>query len=263
MASIKINGLNIAYDDVGKGNSVVLVHGYPFNRSLWQPQVESLHSSFRITTIDLPGFGESDASESPLSINEMAKYVSSVMDHLQIEQAIVGGLSMGGYVVLAFYRSFAERVRALVLGDTRAEADSSEARETREQQAIKILAEGMETTASTMLPKLLTADTLENRPQIVDHVRKMILGAKPKGAAAALRAMASRDDQTSLLSKVKVPTLILVGVGDTLTPVKYSEVMHEAISLSRLIKIENAAHVSNLEQAEVWNAELRNFLSAI
>lgn len=260
MPSAQFNGLNIAYEDVGTGKTVLLVHGYPFNRSLWEPQVESLRPSHRVVTIDLPGFGESDVSDSPLTMNDMAAYVASLMDHLQIKQATLGGLSMGGYVVFAFYKSFTNRVEALILGDTRAEADSAEAKLIRADQAKQILAEGMEKTASAMLPKLLCADTEKARPIVFDHVRRMILQTEPKGAATALKAMAMREDQTSILPKIDVPTLILVGTEDTITPVQHSEVMHSAIPSSRLMKIDKAAHVSNLEQAETWNRELRSFL---
>ena len=262
MPSTQIDGLNIGYDDVGTGKPLVLVHGYPFNRSLWDPQVEALRGSYRVVTLDLPGFGESDVSSEPLSIRDMAIYVASLLDQLQIERATLGGLSMGGYVVLAFYKEFADRVAGLILGDTRAEADSVEAKLTREQQARQILAEGMNATASAMLPKLLSGQTVRDRPDIVEHVRQMILRTKPEGAATALNAMASRDDQTNLLFKINVPTLILIGSEDTITPLANSEKVNERISSSRLVKIDKAAHVSNLEQTEVWNKELLNFMAS-
>ena len=126
-------------------------------------------------------------------------------------QAVIGGLSMGGYVALAFYKQFPSRVRALVLADTRAQADTEEAKQTRAQQAEKALAEGMAGIADAMLPKLLTPETVSKHPEIVKRVRDMMLKTKPQGAAAALRGMAERDDQTELLPKISVPTLILVG----------------------------------------------------
>jgi len=260
MASAHINNLNIAYTDTGIGRPVVLIHGYPFNRSLWTEQVEALSSTCRVIAPDLRGFGESDAAATA-TMNEMAQDVAQLMDHLEIAQATMGGLSMGGYVALAFYKQFPSRVRALVLADTRAQADSEEAKQTRAQQAKKALDEGMAGIADSMLPKLLTPETVSKHPEIVKRVRDMMLKTKPEGAAAALRGMAERDDQTDLLPKISVPSLILVGAEDAITPVADSEKMHQAIAGSRLVVLENAGHVSNLERAEQFNNALLEFLN--
>ena len=260
MASGHINNLNIAYTDAGIGRPVVLIHGYPFNRSLWNEQVEALSSTCRVIAPDLRGFGESDAAATA-TMNEMAHDVAQLMDHLEITQAAIGGLSMGGYVALAFYKQFPSRVRALVLVDTRAQADNEEAKQTREQQARKALDAGMAGIADSMLPKLLTPETVSKHPEIVKRVRDMMLKTKPEGAAAALRGMAERDDQTSLLSKITVPTLIVVGAEDAITPVADSEKMNQAIAGSRLVVLENAGHVSNLERTEKFNEALLDFLN--
>jgi len=187
--------------------------------------------------------------------------VAQLMGHLEITQAAIGGLSMGGYVALAFYKQFPSRVRALVLADTRAQADSEEAKQTRAQQAKKALDEGMAGIADSMLPKLLTPETVSKHPEIVKRVRDMMLKTKPEGAAAALRGMAERDDQAELLSKISVASLILVGAEDAITPVADSEKMHQAIAGSRLVVLENAGHVSNLERTEQFNNALLEFLN--
>jgi len=262
MASGHINNLNIAYTDAGIGRPVVLIHGYPFNRSLWNEQVEALSSTCRVIAPDLRGFGESDAAATA-TMNEMAHDVAQLMDHLEITQAAIGGLSMGGYVALAFYKQFPSRVRALVLADTRAQADNEEAKQNREQQARKALDEGMAGIADSMLPKLLTPETVSKHPEIVKRVRDMMLKTKPEGAAAALRGMAERDDQTDLLAKVAVPSLILVGAEDAITPVADSEKMHQAIAGSRLVVIENAGHVSNLERTEQFNEAMLGFMKEL
>ena len=194
-------------------------------------------------------------------MNRMAQDVALLLDHLEIPRVTIGALSMGGYVAFAFYKQFASRVRALILADTRATSDSEEARQTRAQQAEKAVAEGMAGIADAMLPKLLTPETVSKRPEIVKRVRDMMLKTKPEGAAAALRGMAERDDQTSLLSKITVPTLILVGAEDAITPVADSEKMNQLITGSRLLVLENAGHVSNLERTEEFNEALLNFLS--
>jgi 3-oxoadipate enol-lactonase len=241
----------------------VLLHGYPFNRSLWNEQVSALGNSYRVITPDLRGLGESDASQGPATMNGIAQDVAALLDHLEISRAVVGGLSMGGYVALAFYKQFPSRVRSLILADTRAPADTEEGKQTRHQQAEKALAEGMAGIADSMLPKLLTPETVSKRPDLVKRVRDMMLKTKPEGAAGALLGMAEREDQTALLSQISCPTLILVGREDPITPVADSEKMHREIAGSRLVVIENAAHVSNLERTDQFNEELMRFLHVI
>ena len=260
MAQVQIDNIKMAYTDTGAGRPVVLIHGYPFNRSLWNEQIAALSGSFRVIAPDLRGFGESEASDEPATMNRMAQDIALLLDHLEIPRATLGSLSMGGYVTFAFYKQFASRVRALILADTRAQADTEEAKQTRAQQAEKALAEGMNGIADAMLPKLLTPETVSKRPEIVKRVRDMMLKTKPEGAAGALRGMAEREDQTSLLSKITVPALILVGAEDAITPVADSEKMHQAIKGSRLVVLENAGHVSNIERTEKFNEALLDFL---
>lgn len=263
MTLARINDIQMAYTDSGIGRPVVLIHGYPFNRSLWNEQLAVLSTSYRVIAPDLRGFGESDASDGPATMNRMAQDVALLMEHLGITRATIGGLSMGGYVALAFYKQFPSRVRALVLADTRAQADTEEAKQTRAQHAEKALTEGMAGIADLMLPKLLRPETVSKRPEVVKSLRDMMLKTKPEGAAAALRGMAERDDQTDLLSQISVPALILVGAEDAITPVADSEKMHDAIAGSRLVVIENAGHVSNLERTEQFNHALQDFLKEL
>ena len=260
MSFIQVDDIQLAYTDAGLGLPVVLLHGYPFNRTLWNEQVAALSNSYRVITPDLRGHGESGASPGAATMNRMAQDVAALLDHLEISRAVIGGLSMGGYVALAFYKQFPSRVRALILADTRAQADTEEGKQTRHQQAEKALAEGMAGIADAMLPKLLTPDTVSKRPELVKRVRDMMLKTKPEGAAGALLGMAERDDQTPLLSQISCPALILVGKEDPITPVRDSEQMHRDIAGSRLVVMENAAHVSNLERTEQFNDELMRFL---
>ena len=256
-----INNYQMSYTDTGNGRPLVLIHGYPFNSSLWADQIPELSNGYRVIAPDLRGFGESDASQEPSTMNSLAADVAQLMDHLEIPRATIGGLSMGGYVALAFYKQFAARVRALVLADTRAHADTEEGKQTRAQQAEKALSEGMGGIADAMLPKLLTPETVSKHPEIVKRVRDMMLKTKPEGAAAALRGMAERDDQTELLPRISVPTLILVGAEDAITPVADSEKMHQAIAGSSLVVLDHAGHVSNIERAKQFNDALLHFLS--
>lgn len=263
MTLLRLDDIQLAYTDTGLGRPVVLLHGYPFNRSLWNEQVAELSNSYRVIVPDLRGMGESESSSNPATMNQMAQDVARLLDHLEIPRATVGGLSMGGYVTLTFYQQFPSRVRALVLADTRAQGDSEDNKQTRAQQAEKALAEGMAGIADAMLPKLLTPDTVSKRPEIVKRVRDMMLKTKPQGAAAALHGMAQREDQTPMLPGISVPTLILVGAEDAITPVADSEQLNQGIPGSRLVVLENAGHVSNLEQTAQFNGALLDFLRAL
>ena len=262
MSYASVNNFNLAFDDNGSGLPVILLHGYPFNRTLWDSQVAALRDNFRVITPDLRGFGETETSEDA-TMGRMAQDIAQLMDTLHVPSAILGGLSMGGYVVLSFYKQFPDRVQALVLADTRPQADTEEGKQTRIKQREQILREGMAATADSMLPKLLTPKTVSKRPEVVKRIRDMILGTKPVGAAAALMGMASRENQTELMPKIAVPTLIVVGREDPITPVQDSEFMHERISGSELVILENASHVSNQEQPELFNASLISFLGKL
>jgi pimeloyl-ACP methyl ester carboxylesterase len=182
---------------------------------------------------------------------------------LNVERVLLGGLSMGGYVAFEFYRRFPRRVRALVLADTRPQADTDEARRTREETAQKVLREGMAPIADSMLPKLLSENTRESEPDVVERVRAMMLGIEPAGAAAALRAMAVRRDQTDLLPSIDVHTLIVVGSEDPITPPSDAETMSEKIEGARLVRIEGAAHLSNVERPEEFNRALTEFVGGL
>ena len=259
MTSIHVDNVDIAYTEYGAGPAVVLLHGYPFNQTLWSGQVEALKNSYRVITPDLRGHGESTIG--PASMNRMAADVASLLDALGIERVVIGGLSMGGYVTLAFYRLFPQRVHSLILADTRAQADTEENKRIRAQQVETLLSHGMKPIVDAMLPKLLHPETVSKRPNIVKQLRDMMLQTKPEGAAAALQAMAAREDQTELLSHIRVPTLILVGKDDPITPLQDSEKMHQLIEGSRLVVIENASHVSNLERPAEFNSALMTFLN--
>ncbi|MEP6636904.1 MAG: alpha/beta fold hydrolase [Acidobacteriota bacterium] len=255
-----VRGVEIVYDDVGSGPSVVLLHGYPFNRSMWSEQVEELKQHHRVIVPDLRGHGGSAVTPAPATMQNMAADVASLLETLNVSRATIAGLSMGGYVALAYYRLFPLRVRSLVLADTRSQADSEEAKQNREQQAEKALREGMEGIADALLPRLLAPETVTRHPEIVKRVRQMMADTDPEGAAAALQGMAQRQDQTAFLSRIIAPTLILVGKEDAVTPVADAELMHREVGGSRLQVIEGAGHISNLEQPEEFNAALVKFL---
>jgi 3-oxoadipate enol-lactonase len=258
----RVRGIEFAYEEYGQGAALVLLHGFPFNRSMWREQIEALSSKHRVITPDLRGHGETEVTASA-TMEEMADDVAALLDTLEVKRAVVGGLSMGGYVALAFARKYPERLQALILADTRSQADTEEARANREKMAERALKEGMATIAEMQLPKLLAPETRARKPETVKRVREMIAATRPEGAVAALCGMKSRQDQTDLLSQIKVPTLIIVGREDELTPPHDAEVMHKAIKNSRLVNIPNAGHVSNIENALQFNHALQEFLGAL
>jgi 3-oxoadipate enol-lactonase len=264
MKTARVRGIEMAYDVEGSGPTVVLLHGFPFNRTMWSGQVEALSDRYRVVTPDLRGFGETKAvGDEPATMSEMAEDVAALLDGLEIDRFTLGGLSMGGYVALAFYRRFPLRVRNLILADTRPQADTDEARENRERMARQALAEGMGGIVDAMLPKLLAPETLAENKGVAERLREMMSSTDPSGAAAALRGMAERPDQTSLLPRILAPTLILVGSEDQLATPKDAELMRREIRGSRLEVIEGAGHVSNLERPDEFNGALRAYLDAL
>jgi pimeloyl-ACP methyl ester carboxylesterase len=260
MSTARVNEIEMAYDDVGSGQAVVLLHGYPFNRTMWREQVEALRPGYRVITPDLRGHGETSGTDAPATMDEMAEDIAALLDELEIKRAVLGGLSMGGYVAFAFYRRFGTRVRALVLADTRPQSDTDEARRNREQQAEKILTEGMESIADDFLKKVLTPATISQKPETTNRVREMILKTNPQGAAAALRGMAARRDQTDLLPEIIAPVLIIVGSEDQITPSRDAEMMHRRFAAhalksskaQRIFQTWNSPHSSRARSKIFW-----------
>jgi len=256
-----INGIQLAYTDEGQGTPLVFLHAFPLSQVMWRPQMHALVNSYRIITVDLRGHGESDAQLWNFTINDYADDIISLLDHLNIAQAVFIGLSMGGYLLFSLYKNFPDRVKALVLADTRAQADSQEGKDGRQAMAQLAHKEGASAIADVMLPKLLAPFTIHQCPEIVDQVRAMILQTPTEGIIVDLMAMAARPDSTDLLSKITCPTLVIVGENDVATPVAESHYIAERIADSTLVTIPEAGHLSNFEQPAAFNEALRNFLT--
>ena len=263
MSVVRLNDINIGYSEMGQGSSIVLLHGFPLNRSMWQDQTRELSATHRVIMPDLRGHGETAAPSDQATMEEMAEDVAALLDYLKIEQTVLGGLSMGGYVAFAFYRLFPNRVRALLLADTRPQADTEQARRNREEMRKRALQQGIDAIAEAMLPKLLAPATLAQETEVVARVREMIKGMKPEGAAAALRGMAARRDQSDLLPEIISPTLIIVGSEDAVTTPSDAELMHRLIRNSQLEVIEGAGHLSNVERPAEFNQALIKFLTQL
>lgn len=257
-----INGVDIAYDDIGTGQPVLFIHAFPLNRTMWAPQVSALVERCRCVAADLRGFGES-AMEGESTIAQYADDLAALLDHLRIEQAVVVGCSMGGYTALAMWRQHRDRVRALVLADTRAGADSDETRERRRQLIAVANEEGSLGVANVQIPSLVGKTTREKQPDTYDAVHRMMAQAKPAAIVGAIEAMMGRADSTPMLPTISVPTLIVVGEEDVPTPVKESRAMHRSIAGSHLEVIAQAGHLANVEKPAAFNHVLTEFIGTL
>ena len=258
-----IHGVAVGYTDEGNGTPLVFIHAFPLSKAMWQPQVDALKDTYRVVTIDLGGHGESDIVLWHDSLDDFAKQVIHLLDHLGIAQAVFVGLSMGGYTLFSIYRNYSHRVKAMVLADTRAQADSEEGKAGRTSMAEVAFKDGASAIADIMLPKLLAPSTLEHRPELVEQVRQMILDTSTAGIVVDLVAMAARPDSTDLLSTITCPTLVIVGEDDQATPVTQSKFIADRISGATLVTIAGAGHLSNLEQPDGFSHALESFLKNI
>ncbi len=259
----QVNGIALAYSDKGTGLPLVFLHAFPLNLMMWAAQEAALSSQFRTITIDLRGHGESDAPLWHYTLDQTADDVHALLDHLSIQQAMLVGLSMGGYILFAFYRKYRERVKGLVLADTKAQADTPEGKEGRFQMAQTAYKKGPSAIADIMIPKLLSPATIQNKPEIVQNVRTMIEGNQISGLAGDLMAMAERPDSVPLLKQIACPTQIIVGGLDQATPPSDAKLMAEQIPGARLAIIPHAAHLANLEQPAVFNQIVAAFASEL
>jgi 3-oxoadipate enol-lactonase len=252
----------LAHIDVGRGLPVVLLHAFPLNRSMWEAQVAALLGECRCIVPDLRGFGDSPTG-GPYTMDRYADDVAALLDALQIEQAVIGGLSMGGYVALALWRRHRKLVRAMILADTRATADTAEAAAKRVELIALARSDGVGAVVDKQLPGLIGKSTREKHPDLIDRVRSEMVRTTVDGIAGALDAMRTRPDSTPLLAGIDVPTLVLVGEEDAITPVKDARAMHTAIRNSRLEIIPEAGHLSNIERPAAFNTALSDFVGSL
>jgi 3-oxoadipate enol-lactonase len=258
-------GLSLDYRVAGDAGKppVVFVHGFPFSQEMWSPQVQTLQSAFRVITYDHRGHGRSDAGDGQYLLEFLVDDLIALLDHLKIEKAILCGLSMGGYVALRAVERNPERVRALVLCDTRSEADTNEAKLKRAAGIRTIKEKGVPAFAEGFLKQVFAPKSFETQPQAVELIRKIILANPPLGICGTLLALASRTDTTAALPGITVPTLVLVGDQDPITPPAAAQSIQKAVPGAELHILPNAAHMSNLENTEAFNQHLLAFLKKI
>jgi pimeloyl-ACP methyl ester carboxylesterase len=242
--------------------TLVLIHGFPLNAHMWEEQLEPAEHGWRVIAPQLRGF-DSDGTRDPAaaSVDDYAGDVIDLMDGLHVHEAVIGGLSMGGYIAFAIFRHAPSYVRGLVLADTRSQADAPAAVQSRDEMRALALSEGAAAVADQMIPRLLGDTTKRERPDIVDRTRGLILVNSPQAIAGALVALKTRPDSTPLLESIRCPTLVVVGDEDTLTPPELSEGMQRAIAGAELVRIPRAGHMSNIEQPQEFNRALARFLA--
>src|SRR5918993_50014 len=265
MPEYRTSGGLMSYGERGEGpeDPVVLLHAFPLNRKMWTPQVEALSETRRVITPDYPGFGASPRPPAQPDVRYYGEQVGELLDRLKLDRGGLGGLSMGGYVVLACLRLSPERISALLLATPRPDPDPEEAKEARRETARRVAEEGVEVLPKLQMERLLAPDTLKNKKDVVDSVRAMILDSSPDGVVGALGAMRDRPDSTDLLGKIGVPTLVAGGEEDALSTPEVTGEMARKIPNSRHHTFSGAGHLSNLEASREFNAALLNFLAEV
>ncbi|MBN2579920.1 MAG: alpha/beta fold hydrolase [Pirellulales bacterium] len=264
MQTAVINDHPLAYCDAGEGIPLLLVHGFPLDHTIWDGQIDPLSRRRRVIAPDLRGFGQSGAADGTVTMEQFADDLAGLLDHLKIcEPVVLGGLSMGGYIALAFWRKYAARLRGLILCDTRSAADTPSGAADRETLAQRMLAEGAETTVELMLAKLFAPATFAHRPEIVEAMQRVMSRTNPRSLAAAVRGMARRPDSTPDLPQIACPTLLLVGEDDALTPPAEMRGMAQKIPRARLAVIPEAAHLAPLERPAEVNWVFEEFMGAL
>lgn len=258
-----VGGRRTRYLEAGSGWPVVLLHAFPLNADMWRPQLERVPDGWRYIAPDLHGFGPGAQPPSgPVTMEDLAADVAGVLDALKIDQATIGGLSMGGYVTLAMFRAAPERFTAVILADTRPQADSQDAREGRLEMLALVREHGPGAVVEQMLPKLLGDTTRRDRPKIELQVRRIAEANSTEAVAGAIEAIMGRRDCTDLLARMSRPTLVLVGDEDTLTPPADAEAMQFLLPRSRLVILPGAGHLSSMETPDAFTSALADFASS-
>ncbi len=265
MGRADVNDIVIGYDDVGGGEDiVVLVHGHPFNRSMWAPQVEALsRAGWRVIAPDLRGYGETTVVPGKTTLDVFANDVAALLVALGIGRIVIGGLSMGGQIVMEFARLYRARLRGVVLAATSPQAETEDGKHNRNAMADRLLREGMGPYANETLTKMIAPRNIAALPAVADRVLTMMLTTDPQGAAAALRGRAERPSYEPVLQSLDVPALIVVGDEDAYTTRADADLMQRLVKRSELVWMEGAGHMPNLEREVEFNAALQRFLESV
>jgi 3-oxoadipate enol-lactonase len=262
-----VNGVTLSYQERGRGGrNVVLLHGFPLDNSMWDAQLAALGDApgtpYRVIAPDLRGFGQS-RSDMPFTLESLADDIHALLSAVAALPTVLVGLSMGGYVALAYAKKYPADLRGLVLVDTKAEADTTEGKTGRQKMIELARKEGSKAVADQMMPKMLAKDAAEQRPQQAQALRRIMEACPPKTIEHALAAMRDRPDRSGELPSIKVPTLILVGESDAITPPNVAEAMARKIPGAQLVTVQGAGHMSPMEQPEQVNRAIKAFLEKL
>lgn len=260
----EVNNITISYNDVGEGSVPILfLHGFPFDKSMWKGQLDSLKSSNRVIACDIRGFGKSTDEKTALSIDLFCDDLISFMNKLNIDKAVVCGFSMGGYISLNAIKRFPERFEALILCDTQCIADTVEVKENRYKKIEQINLDGAAEFNEKFIKSVFHPDSLTNKIELVENLRSIVFANSKEIIIAGLTALAERSETCSSLKSITVKTFIICGREDVVTPLAQSQFMQEHIQESSLKIINNAGHVANLEQPDEFNKHLLDFINSL
>lgn len=261
----QLPGFQIGYDDHGDGQPVVFLHGFPHDRTLWTAQRVALAPQARCIVPDIRGFGHS-STHGPYSMDQYADDVVALLDYLGIERAVVCGLSMGGYIAMAMWRRHPDRVKALVFCDTRAGADTDDAKQRRDELAVMVKHGGTRVITDAQITGMVGATTRERRPEVMAALRAIMGRQSAAGVIGALQALRDRPDSRETLRSISVPSLVLVGEDDVLTPIKEARAIAEALPSAARVRLEiiaSAGHVPCLERPAATTHALSDFLATL
>lgn len=262
---IIVNDLTISYNDEGPDGApvIIFIHGFPFNKSMWNKQIETLKENYRVIAYDVRGHGNSDAGNEDFSIELFVKDLLNLMDALNIDKTILCGLSMGGYIALNAIENYPNRFEALILSDTNCIADTPEAKEKRLKTIESIKKDGVEKFADESIKNLFAPESFVTKEVEIASIREMIMNTSKQSLYKTLRAFYKRKETCSKLSEIKVPVLIMVGKEDKITPPAAAQLIHEKIKDSLLSIVEHAGHLSNVENPGEFNEQLKKFVPSV
>ncbi len=254
----------LEYETVGKGIPLLFIHGYPLSRQIWRPQIQGLADQAMVIAIDLRGHGDSFPFEGPYPMDMLADDCKGLLDELNIAQpAVICGLSMGGYITMALYRHYPQIFKGMILASTRPGPDTAEGKANRHVSIHNAVQHGSTTISDGMLQKIVSPQTLANNPELVKKLQSIMEKTSVNGIVGALQGMLERPDSSPTLAKVTCPVLIVHGEDDQIIPTHEAEQMHQLIPNSHLVIIPAAGHLANMEQPELFNRAVREFLSTL
>ncbi|QDT94707.1 alpha/beta fold hydrolase [Gimesia aquarii] len=260
---INVNTIKMNVLKEGAGPPLLFVHGFPLDHKMWQAQTEYFKKDFTVLAPDLRGFGHSEVTYGTVTMEQHAEDLNTLLNQLNFAEPIIFcGLSMGGYIAWEFWKKFPQRLRAFILCDTRPGSDSEEGINNRLKMVDLVLKHGSKSIASSMVPNLISESSQRDQPEIAKSLIETIESTDREGIAASQRGMAERKDYTHMMSEIQVPTLVIVGSEDQLTPPDVMKSMYAQIPFATYLEIPNAGHMAPMEAPCAVNQGIEDFLNS-